>query len=103
MSTVIRNRHVIGLRLLVLIMAFCLISCAATQINQVEQKWGPPARVEKLDGNSIYYWHFYKGRAIVGGRNVMIGHYTEGLVTYEYTVDEAGTIIHQRKYWKQPD
>jgi hypothetical protein len=87
-----------------LVIALFLVGCAATRINQVEQKWGPPAKVEKLNGNSIYYWYFYKGRAIgVGGRNLALAQYSEGLVTYEYTVDEAGTIINQRRYWKQPN
>jgi len=80
-----------------------LVGCATTKITQIEKEWGPPAKVEKLNGNSIYYWYFYKGRAIVGGGKLVLGQYSEGWVAYEFTVDEGGTIIQKRQYWKQPE
>ena len=39
-----------------------LMGFATSKIAQVEKKWGPPNKVEKLNGNSIYYGYFYKDR-----------------------------------------
>ena len=38
----------------------------------------------------------------VGGK-LVLGQYSEGWIAYEFTVNEEGTIIQQRKYWKQPE
>ncbi|HAX99590.1 MAG TPA: hypothetical protein DCY12_12075 [Candidatus Atribacteria bacterium] len=91
-------------KLVVAMVLGLLVSGGATsRIAQVEEKWGPPSKVEKLNSDSIYYWYFYKGRAIAGGGRVVLGQYSEGWVAYEFTVNEEGTIIKKRKYWKQPE
>jgi hypothetical protein len=97
-STLLRKQLI-----LTLIVSLFLSACATPKINKVVEKWGPPAKVEELNGNKIYYWYFYKGRAMVVGRALSFGRYSEGWVTYEFTVDEEGSIIQERKYWKQPD
>ena len=53
------------------------------------------------------YYYFQKGKAsglAVGGSSVasVSGDYTAGWLVYEFTADESGKIIKERKYWKQP-
>jgi len=38
----------------VLILVLFLFGCAHT-LSQIEEKWGPPAKVEKLEDKTIYY------------------------------------------------
>jgi len=78
--------------------------CSTTStIGEVENKWGPPARVEQRDTTDIYYYHFYKeeGRALVH-RGIVIARGTGGWYTVEITADKAGNILSKRKYWMQP-
>jgi hypothetical protein len=87
-----------------LLMGLVLGGCSTTStIGEVENKWGPPARVEQRDTTDIYYYHFYKeqGSAIVRG-GVIIAQGTGGWYTVEITTDKAGNILSKKKYWKQP-
>jgi uncharacterized protein YceK len=96
--------------LLVLAMAV-LVGCA-TNINHVQDQWGPPAKVEQLEnGNSVWYWYVNtgKGSAVAGvvgdqGSGIAIGQGTSysGWMVHELTVDKEGKVIKKRKYWKQP-
>jgi hypothetical protein len=94
---------------LISLLALVLFSCAHTlTLSSIEDKWGPPGKIEKLDGKTIYYYYFQKGKAsglAIGSSSVtgLSGDYTEGVLVYKFTGDESGKVIKQRKYWKQPD
>jgi uncharacterized protein YkvS len=47
------NFTVMGRLVLPLIMGGIIMGCATTKIAHVEEEWGPPAKVEKLNGNSV--------------------------------------------------
>jgi hypothetical protein len=88
-----------------LLMGLFLTGCATTKtISEVENKWGPPARVEQGITTDTYYYHFYKeqGRALVH-RGIVIANGTGGWYTVEIKTDKAGNILSKRKYWKQPE
>jgi hypothetical protein len=91
--------------LVVLVMLICL-ACAASNISRVEEKWGPPARVEQKEDRTIYYYYFQKGKSIgylpgdSGG--ITTSSYTAGWLCVEITCDKDGTIIKKRQYWAQP-
>ena len=92
---------------LISLLALVLFSCAHT-LSSIEDKWGPPGKIEKLGDKTIYYYYFQKGKVsglAVGGSSVtsVSGDYTAGWLVYEFTADENGKIIKERKYWKQPD
>jgi hypothetical protein len=87
-----------------LLIGLFLGGCSTTStIGEVENKWGPPARIEQRDTTDIYYYHFYKeqGRALVH-RGIIIAQGSGGWYTVEITTDKAGNILSKRKYWTQP-
>jgi hypothetical protein len=85
-----------------LLMGLFLAGCYST-IAQVENRWGPPARVEQGDTTDIYYYHFYKrqGSGLVYS-GVIITKDEGGWYTVEITTDKEGKILSKRKYWTQP-
>ncbi len=87
---------------LALILPLLLGGCY-THINQVKDKWGPPAKVEHRKDTMVYYYYFYKGKAVVfGGDTVAGGEVTAGWIVVEITTDPKGKILKKRKYSKQP-
>jgi len=92
---------------LVLTLTLFLIACATTHINQVQNKWGPPAKVEDRGDTIVYYYYFIKGRSTgyhPGSRGgIVFGRSTVGVVAVEIITDRSGNILKKRKYWKQPE
>lgn len=68
----------------VLILIF-LVGCGHT-LSQVENKLGPPARVEK-GADTITYYYYYQKRG--------------GMIVLEYTATSEGKIINTRKFRAQ--
>lgn len=94
----------------VLILVLFPFGCVHT-ISQIEEKWGPPTKVEKFEDKTIYYYyyrHYYlktkPGGLTVRGDSVpgATADYTVDWVIYEFTADETGKIIKERRYTKQP-
>jgi hypothetical protein len=78
-----------------ILLSVLLFGCT-THINQVKDKWGPPAKVESQGERLIYYYHFYVARVGKFGAK-------SGWVVHEITTDRDGKILGTRKYWKQPE
>jgi starvation-inducible outer membrane lipoprotein len=78
-----------------LVLALFLAGCY-THISKVEDKWGPPAKIEHRKDTIVYYYYFYKGEERLGGDVVA------GYVVVEITTNLEGKILKKRKYWKQP-
>ena len=86
-----------------LLIGLFLAACATTTtIQQVENKWGPPASIEQRDTTDIYYYHFYKrqGSGLVYS-GVIVTKEQGGWYTVEITTDKEGKILSKRKYWMQ--
>jgi hypothetical protein len=89
------------------ILVLLFFGCATTTISQVEDKWGPPAKVEDRGDTIVYYYYFYKGKGIgydpgeSGG--IVWGQVTGGWIVVEIITDRNGKILKKRKYWKQPE
>jgi hypothetical protein len=62
-----------------------LVGCGHT-LSQVENKLGPPARIEK-EKDSIIYYYYYQKRG--------------NMIVLEYTATSEGKIINKRKYRAQ--
>lgn len=94
-------------RLLGAILVALFLSACYGNINKVKDKWGPPAKVEYQEDTIVYYYYFYRGKAIgydpgnSGG--VTFGKTTVGIVVVEIVTDKNGKILNKRKYWKQPN
>ncbi len=92
--------------ILVSILAIVLLACAHT-LSRVEEKWGQPAKIERFEDRTIYYYYFQKGKgsAVAVGRGPLVvgsGESYVGWWTVELTADQTGKIIKKREYWKQP-
>lgn len=68
-----------------ILMAIFLVGCGHT-LSEVENKFGPPARVEK-ETNTITYYYYYQKRGYMG--------------VIEFTAKPDGKIINTRKYRTQ--
>ena len=65
-----------------------LISGCATTMDRVQDKYGPPARVEQLEnGYTVHY--YYK---VCNDYDCLCN---------EFTYDQNGKIVKHRKYWTQ--
>ena len=78
-----------------------LVGCSTTKtISQVEDKQGPPAKVERRGDTVVYYYYFSK-------RGVRIRPFSVGMesgcVIVEFITDPSGKILKKRKYWKQTE
>lgn len=90
---------------------FILIALAGCykNIDKVEKKWGPPAKVEERGDTLVYYWYFYtsqvKGSVVHAKKFSVLGptSVTYGVVVIEIITDKTGKILEKRKYWKQPN
>ena len=71
-----------------LTMVLGLFGCAHT-IGRVEQRWGPPARVEQQGDNTIYYYSFNKA-----------GRRGSGVLNVTLTCDNAGNILSKSQTWE---
>jgi hypothetical protein len=69
----------------ILLVSIVFVGCKHT-LAQVEHKLGPPAKVEKLNGTTIYYYYYQKRK---------------GTIVFEYTANSDGVIINAKKYLKQ--
>jgi len=91
--------------ILVTVMLICF-GCAASNISRVEEKWGPPAKVEEKGDFTVYYYYFQKGKSIgyypgdSGGLTAST--ITAGWLCVEITCNKDGTIVKKRQYWVQP-
>lgn len=87
-------------RLVVVLILVVLLSGCTTHINQVKDRWGPPAKVEERADTVVYYYYFYKTKVV--RRPYMPPEVMKGWVVVEITTDLDGKILKKRKYWKQP-
>ena len=71
-----------------LTMVFGLFGCAHT-VGRVEQRWGPPARVEQQEDHTIYYYSFNKA-----------GRRGSGVLNVTLTCDNAGNILSKSQTWE---
>jgi len=89
----------------ILVLVSFLFGCAHT-LSRTEDKWGPPAKIERFEDRTIYYYYFQKGKgsALAVGRGPVVirGDSYVGWWTVELTADKTGKIIKKREYWKQP-
>ena len=91
-----------GRLILATVMLICF-GCAASNIGRIEEKWGPPAKVEQRGEHTVYYYYFQKGRAIgYSDSGFSTSSLTAGWQCVEITCDNDGNIIKKRKYWAQP-
>ena len=86
---------------------FFLVGCGARHISKVEEKWGPPARIVKVNEHSIYYYEFQTWMGGTTGSGGLGGYSGQSYGIYgtnvvELTIDKDGFIIKKREYWKQP-
>jgi len=91
--------------LMMIALAVSLLACYSN-ISQVRDKWGDPAKVEDRGDTIVYYYYFYQGRGVgydpgdSGG--ITLGRVTTGIVVVEIITNREGKILKKRKYWKQP-
>ena len=65
-----------------------LVSGCATTMEKVQNKYGPPAKVEQLgNGSSIHY--YYKA----------CNDYD--CLCNEFTYDQTGKLVNRKRYWTQ--
>jgi hypothetical protein len=83
---------------LVIVMILFLVGCAHT-LNQIEDKWGKPARVERTENTITYFYYFNRGRLSSGVGTTDI---TAGRIVVEFIANNDGKVIKERKYWEQP-
>jgi hypothetical protein len=81
--------------LLAMLIGLLIIGCARLTLNQVEQKYGPPAKKEVVNDKIIYYYYF-------SGRRLRIPYERYEGVCWEFTFDKEGKLINKRKYYTQP-
>jgi len=74
--------------LFALIALLGLFGCVHT-IDRVEQRWGPPARVEQQDEYTIYYYSFNKE-----------GRRGSGVLDVALTCDSSGNILSKSQTWE---
>jgi hypothetical protein len=91
----------------VLALALFLSGCATLTLSKVENKYGPPSKVEREGDTITYYYYFYKGKvragAVGAGPVVMgSGELAEGWIVVEFVADSSGKVVKKKKYWKQP-
>ena len=65
-----------------------LFGCAHT-MGRVEQRWGPPAKVEQQGDYTIYYYSFNK-----------VGRRGSGVLNVILTCDNAGNILSKGQTWE---
>jgi len=65
-----------------------LFGCAHT-ISRVEQRWGPPARVEQQGDYTIYHYSFNK-----------VGRRGSGVLNVTLTCDNVGRILSKSQTWE---
>ena len=90
---------------LILLLVLFLARCY-THINKVQNKWGPPAKVEDRGDILVYYYYFHKGQirgSLVDAKRPIPTEITAGWLVVEFTTERNGKILNKRKYWKQPD
>lgn len=97
----------IGIYLLVIFLFNCTTSKTFTLI-QVEDKWGPPAKIEYRNDKIVYYYYFYKRKVkggIVGSGPIAMGsgELETGWIILEVIAGQDGKVLKMRKYWKQPE
>jgi len=88
-----------------------LMGCTTTppHINQIKDKWGPPAKVEDRGDTLVYYYYFYRsgGRVFITESILAAWAYDKatrpGWIVVEIITDLEGKILSRRKYWKQPE
>jgi hypothetical protein len=74
--------------LFALIALLGLFGCVHT-IDRVEQRWGPPARVEQQEDYTIYHYSFNKE-----------GRRGSGMLDVTLTCDSAGNILSKSQTWE---
>lgn len=84
--------------------------CAATMTG-VQNKWGPPARIEQAaNGQITHYYYFYKGKGSgvsipIGNRGAQIDlqESMAGWIVVAITYDKENKIVNKNQYWAQPN
>lgn len=79
------------------------MGCTTPHINQIRDKWGPPAKVEDRSDTIVYYYYFHKGKVTGLTSTITSVGATSGWVVVEIITDRDGKILKKRKYWKQPE
>jgi len=84
------NRLIVLFLALGLVIGGCYklrVAAGVSHIRRIENKWGPPAKIEHTDETDIYYWY---------------GKKRGGTVVVEFVTDKNGKVLKVRRYWKQP-
>jgi hypothetical protein len=99
-----------NMKKLIFLLALIVIGgCASLNtLSDLQEKFGPPGKIEGTDDTTTYFYYFYKGKSsggAIAARGVVIASSQSysGWITYEFTADKTGTIIKKRKYWAQPE
>jgi len=71
-------------RMLCILVLFLFLFGCAHYIKEVENKWGPPHKIENRGNTIVYYYYSPGGRVI------------------EFITDQNGKIINKRRYYKAP-
>lgn len=81
--------------LVLVVMGLFMVGCAHN-INSIQDKWGPPAKVERVGDLTTYYY-------ILEERYSMLDVLARTRpYCYEFTFDKDGSLIRKREYWVQP-
>jgi hypothetical protein len=103
--------HKINILAVLILLVVLLMGCTTTSphINQIKDKWGPPAKVEDRGDTIVYYYYFYRGGGRIAVTDsplatlIMDKTAKAGWYVVEITTDAEGKILRKRKYWKQPE
>jgi hypothetical protein len=80
---------ILMLLILVTIVIFLVAGCATSTMERIQDKYGPPGKVERLEnGYTVFY--YYKA----------CNEYD--CLCNEFTYDLNGKIVKHRRYWTQP-
>lgn len=84
--------------LLVVVLGLLVGGCATT-LNDLRDKWGPPAKCEKRGELTVCYWYFYLGNGPApDSYEIRPADWKCG----EVTVGKDGKVIKVIRYWMQP-
>ncbi len=84
--------------LAILVVALVASGCATT-LSQIQDRLGPPAKIEKTETTTTYTYYYYKGtlRGTLTGSEAMVD-----WTVWEFVGDQSGKVFKKRHYIMQP-
>ena len=89
-------------RLIILLFAIIFIfACKPSTLDQVKDKWGPPAKIVESGNTVPWFYYFYAGHGRISP--IATATVMKNYIVVEVIADSSGRVLKLRKYWKQPE